>query len=68
MQAMQKAFEKLVPEELWNKRVDAMVVPYWHLLLCKLEAKISDDGWQAILNCTKLGKSRVSCKFFKCEF
>ena len=40
---VQKAFSELIPDELWHKRVDMMAVPDWQLLLCKLEAKISDD-------------------------
>lgn len=58
---VKKAFDDLVPEELWNERVHMMSVPDWLLLLCKLESKISDDAWQMILNRTKLGKSGVSC-------
>lgn len=55
-----KTCEELIPEELWQKRVDEMCVPDWLLLLCKLESRISDDGWQTILNRTRLGKSGVS--------
>ena len=47
---VKKAFDELVPEELWNQRVHMMSVPDWLLLLCKLESKISDDAWQMILN------------------
>ena len=57
---VRKAFCELVPEELWNQRVQMMSVPDWMLLLCKLESTISDDSWQMILNQTRLGKSRVS--------
>ena len=57
---VRKAFCELVPEELWNQRVQMMSVPDWMLLLCKLESTISDDSWQMILNRTRLGKSRVS--------
>ena len=57
---VRKAFCELVPEELWNQRVQMMTVPDWMLLLCKLESPISDDSWQMILNRTRLGKSGVS--------
>ena len=57
---VRKAFCELVPEELWNQRIQMMSVPDWMLLLCKLESIISDDSWQMILNRTRLGKSGVS--------
>ena len=57
---VRKAFCELVPEELWNQRVQMMSVPDWMLLLCKLESTISDDSWQMILNRTRLGKSGVN--------
>ena len=57
---VRKAFCELIPEELWNQRVQMMSVPDWMLLLCKLESTISDDSWQMILNRTRLGKSGVS--------
>lgn len=59
---VREAFDKLVPDELWDKRVEMMSVPDWMLLLCKLESKISDDGWQMLLNRSTLGKSGVSCR------
>ena len=57
---VRKAFCELVPEELWNQRIQMMSVPDWMLLLCKLESTIYDDSWQMILNRTRLGKSGVS--------
>ena len=57
---VRKAFCELIPEELWNQRVQMMSVPDWMLLLCKLESTISDDSWQMILNRTRLGKGGVS--------
>ena len=57
---VRKAFCELIPEELWNQRVQMMSVPDWMLLLCKLESTISDDSWQMILNRTRLGKSGLS--------
>ena len=57
---VQEAFCELIPEELWNQRVQMMSVPDWMLLLCKLESTISDNSWQMILNQTRLGKSGVS--------
>lgn len=62
-----KALKKLVPPELWAKRVNEMAVPDWMLLLCKLEIPISDDGWQTLLNRTNLGKSGVRCTFSFCR-
>lgn len=59
---VREAFDKLVPDELWDKRVEMMCGPDWMLLLCKLESKISDDGWQMLLNRSTLGKSGVSCR------
>ena len=59
---VREAFDKLVPDELWDKRVEMMSVPDWMLLLSKLESKISDDGWQMLLNRSTLGKSGVSCR------
>ena len=41
----------------------SIAVPDWQLLVCKLEARISDDGWQMLLNRTQLGKSGVSLVF-----
>lgn len=61
---IRKTFEELVTEELWRKRVDEMCPPDWILLLCKLESRISDEGWQTFLNRTKLGKSGVSRSAF----
>ena len=57
---VQKAFNELIPEELWSQRVQMMSVPDWMLLLCKLESTISDDAWRMMLNQTQLGKSGVS--------
>ena len=37
---VRKAFCELVPEELWNQRVQLTSVPDWMLLLCKLESTI----------------------------
>ena len=56
---VRKAFCELVPEELWNQRVQMMSVPDWMFFLCKLESTISDDSWQMILNRTRLRKSGV---------
>lgn len=57
---VRKAFDKLIPEELWDQGVQVNTVPDWMLLLCKLKSKISDNSWQMILSRTKLGKSGVS--------
>ena len=57
---VRKAFNELIPKELWSQRVQMTSVPNWMLLLCKLESTITDDAWQMILNRTQLGKSGVS--------
>lgn len=65
---VKKTFEQLIPEELWVKRVQEMCVPDWILLLTKLESRISDKGWQMLLNRTKLGKSGVSFVDYLIQF
>ena len=55
-----EAFEKLLSEETWDKRVQCMRVPDWIYLLFKLKARISDSGWQALTNLTKLARTGVS--------
>ena len=40
---VRKALCELIPEELWNQRVQMMSMPDWMLLLCKLESTISDN-------------------------
>ena len=57
-----EAFEKLLSEETWDKRVQCMRVPDWIYLLFKLKARISDSGWQALTNLTKLARTGVSAR------
>ena len=59
-----EAFEKLLSEETWDKRVQCMRVPDWIYLLFKLKARISDSGWQALTNLTKLARTGVSVHRF----
>lgn len=40
---VKRTFSELVPEEPWEKHIELMAVPDCHLLLCKLEARVSDD-------------------------
>lgn len=56
---VKKCFELLLPDECWEERVAQMRVPDWQLLLLKLEARISDCGWQTLLNRTNLGRTGV---------
>lgn len=57
---VQKAFSKLLSEEVWVKRVQCMRVPDWTYLLFKLKSRLSDSGWQDLINLTKLGRTGVS--------
>lgn len=41
---VKRTFSELVPEEPWEKHIELMAVPDCHLLLCKLETRVSDDG------------------------
>ena len=65
---VRRTFKELIPGELWQKRIEEMCVPDWILLLTKLESRISDDGWQMLLNRTKLGKSGVSFVDYLIQF
>ena len=55
-----EAFEQLLSEETWDKRIQCMRVPDWIYLLFKLKARISDSGWQALINLRKLARTGVS--------
>lgn len=57
---LNETFEKLIPDNLWQKKLQQMTVPDWQLLHLKLEIPISDDKWQTLLNRTHLGKGGVS--------
>jgi len=54
------AFAKLVSEETWEERINAMRVPDWIYLLFKLKALISDSAWQDLTNLARLGRTGVS--------
>lgn len=55
-----KAFDLLVDEGSWEKRLEEMRVPDWQLLLFKLQGRVSDEGWQNFTNLTRLGRTGVS--------
>lgn len=57
---VQKSFRKLLPEEVWEERVECMRVPDWIYLLFKLKSRLSDSGWQELTNLTQLGRTGVS--------
>ena len=40
----ERPFSELVPEESWDQHIELMAVLDCHLLSCKLEARVSDDG------------------------
>ena len=55
---LKKGLETLVPDVL-QQYLQQFRVPDWILLYFKLEAKIPDEGWQTMMNLTKLGGTRV---------
>ena len=56
---VKRGLEALVPDVL-QKYMNQFRVPDWVLLYFKLEAKIPDEGWQTMINLTKLGRTGVS--------
>ena len=52
--------EDLVLPDMLQEYLHQFRVPDWVLLYFKLETKIPDEGWQTMINLTKLGKTRVS--------
>ena len=56
---VKRGLEDLVPDVL-QEYLHQFRVPDWVLLYFKLEAKIPDEGWQMMINLTKLGRTRVS--------
>lgn len=56
---VKKGLEALVPDVL-RQYLNQFRVPDWVLLYFKLDAKIADEGWQTMMNLTKLGKTKVS--------
>lgn len=55
---VKRALETLVPDVL-QQYMRQFRVPDWVLLYFKLEAKIPDEGWQTMINLTKLGRTGV---------
>ncbi|CAH3104237.1 unnamed protein product [Pocillopora meandrina] len=41
------------------KLFKSLRVPDWTLLYFKLQSRIPDQGWQTLLNFTKLGRTKV---------
>ena len=56
---VKRGLEALVPDVL-QEYLFQFRVPDWVLLYFKLEAKIPDEGWQTMINLTKLGRTGVS--------
>ena len=66
---VRKAFCELVPEELWNQRVQMISVPDWMLLLCKLESTISDNSRMADdlkSDSTRKKRGELATDYFLC--
>ena len=55
-----KAFNLIIPPECQEAFVDNICLPEWQYLLLKLKSRISDQGWQTLLNMSQLGRSMVS--------
>jgi len=62
---VKRGLEALVPDVL-QQYLHQFRVPDWVLLYFKLEAKIPDEGWQTMMNLTKLGRTKVSHNLFPC--
>lgn len=67
---VQKAFSKLLFEEVWIERVQCMRDPDWMYLFFKLKARLSDSSWQNLINLMKLGRNGEGCIsiFLYCVF
>lgn len=55
---LKKGLEALVLDVL-QQYMQQFRIPDWVLLYFKLEAKIPDEGWQTMINLTKLGRTKV---------
>lgn len=60
---LKKGLEALVPDVL-QQYMKQFCVPDWVLLYFKLGAKIPDNGWQTMINLTKLGRTGVGLLLF----
>lgn len=56
---VKRGLQTLVPDVL-QQYMQQFRVPDWVLLYFKLEAKVPDEGWQTMINLTKLGRTGVS--------
>lgn len=56
---VKRGLQTLVPDVL-QQFMQQFRVPDWVLLYFKLEAKVLDEGWQTMINLTKLGRTGVS--------
>lgn len=54
-----EALEAVMGENA-QKFLQSLRVPDWTLLYFKLQSRIPDQGWQTLLNFTKLGRTKVS--------
>ncbi|XP_048582477.1 uncharacterized protein LOC5507262, partial [Nematostella vectensis] len=54
------AFKTLLGETNVAEYFKSLRVPDWMLLYYTLESRTSDEGWQMLLNLTKLGRTRTS--------
>ncbi len=54
------AFDIVVPSQCQEALLDTIRLPDWRYLLLKLKLRLSDEGWQTLLNLTQLGRSLVS--------
>lgn len=55
-----KGFESVFTEGKWLEYFKDLRQPDWVLLYFKLQARITDDAWQTLLNITNLGRGGVS--------
>lgn len=56
---MKWGLAELIPDVL-QSYLEQFRVPDWVLLYFKLEAIIPDNGWQTMINLTRLGRTKVS--------
>lgn len=54
------AFENLLGDDAVKNYFESLRVPDWILLYLKLESRLSDEGWQNLINLTQLGRTGVS--------
>ena len=56
-----KECSTILPENLVEEMMSEFRPPDWVLLLFKLSSRLPDDGWQMLINPTKMGRTGVSC-------